>query len=89
MTIPVYRADIAAHYWYNCGKQGTTAHTVVFLPIFRYAKTVQTACWELPQSPEKGEYPLNLLYKKLSESIESTRFTTEFEHGVKRLILHI
>ena len=30
---------------FNSGKQGTTVHTVMRFPIFRYAKTVQTACW--------------------------------------------
>lgn len=41
---------------FNRGKQGTTVHTVMRLPIFRYAKTVQTACWGPPQSPGKGHF---------------------------------
>lgn len=38
---------------FNRGKQGTTVHTVIRLPIFRYAKTAQTACWGLPPIPRQ------------------------------------
>lgn len=38
---------------FNSGKQGTTVHTVMRFPIFRYAKTVQTACWGLPPIPRQ------------------------------------
>ena len=38
---------------FNTGKQGIIVHTVVRLPIFRFVKTVQNACWA-PQSPGKS-----------------------------------
>ena len=55
---------------FNSGKQGTTVHTVAHLPSFRYAKTVQTACWGPPPIPRQG--PLTLPCKR-STSRATTR----------------
>ena len=45
---------------FNSGKQGTTVHTVAHLPSFRYAKTVQTACWGPPPIPRQGPLTLQM-----------------------------
>ena len=48
---------------FNSGKQGTTVHTVAHLPSFRYAKTVQTACWGPPPIPRQGPLALRTFHR--------------------------